>query len=180
MILWTNLRQAWFGWLDIVRLRDSWQTRFGLSYNGLAKALVTFFLFAFAAIAIGSAQAGITTWAGLIDNLMVQALGVIALVIGIMATKLAVNSDVPLLRVLVPGIYGLVFYLIAGSILAAISVDTVAVALLGLVFLLYSLGRVAGGWTLGVSLAFGVLSVVLLVAMPMTLYILRTPAASPI
>ncbi|HTM77333.1 MAG TPA: hypothetical protein VL133_06865, partial [Devosia sp.] len=117
---------------------------------------------------------------GLIANVMVQALGLLALLIGIVVTKLAVKSDVPVLRVLVPGVYGMVFYLVAGSVLAAISIETVAIVLLGLVFLLYSLGRVAGGWTLGVSLAFGVLTVVLLVGMPLTLYMLGTPSGSPI
>ena len=180
MKLWAALRQAWLGWVDIVRLRPDWDEHFGLSFGALAKALVIFFLFAFLAIAMGSIQGGMPSLPGLTENLLVQALGLLALLIGIVATKLAVKSDVPVLRVLVPGIYGLVFYLVAGSILASISIETMAIVLLGLVFLLYSLGRAAGGWTLGVSLAFAVLTVLLLVGMPLTLYMLGTPAGSPI
>ncbi|HTN61490.1 MAG TPA: hypothetical protein VL147_08005 [Devosia sp.] len=180
MKLWAALQAAFLGWVDIVRQRAGWEARFDVSLSGLSKALVIFFLFAFIAIAIGSLQGGMPSPAGLVANLMVQALGVLALLIGIAVTKVAVKSDVPVLRVLVPGVYGLVFYLVAGSILAAISVETMTIVLLGLIFLLYSLGRMAGGWTLGVSLAFGVLSVVLLVGMPLTLYMLGTPSGSPI
>ncbi|MET3898761.1 hypothetical protein ABIB57_002713 [Devosia sp. UYZn731] len=180
MKLWAALRDAWLGWVDIVRLRPGWQDRFGFSFGALAKALVIFFLFAFLAIAMGSVQGGMPSLPGLLANLLVQSLGLVALLIGIVVTKLAVKSDVPLLRVLVPGIYGMVFYLVAGSVLAAISIETVPIVLLGLVFLLYSLGRAAGTWSIGVALAFAVLTVVLLVGMPLTLYMLNNPAASPI
>ena len=180
MKLWGALCEAWLGWFDIVRLRAGWEEHFGFSFGALAKALVIFFLFAFLAIAVGSVQGGMPSLPGLTANLLVQSLGIVAILIGIAVTKLAVKSDVAVLRVLVPGIYGMVFYLVAGSILATISIETVAIVLLGLVFLLYSLGRAAGGWTLGVSLAFAVLTVLLLVGMPLTLYMLGTPAGSPI
>lgn len=179
MKLWAAVVDAAMGWIDIVRGRDGWQERFGFSAGSVAKALVIFFFFAFLAIAVGSIQTGMPSLAGLVTNLLVQALGLVALVIGIVVTKLAVRSDAPILRLLVPGIYGMVFYLVAGSVLAAISIETVAIVLLGLVFLLYSLGRAAGPWTLGVSLAFAVLTVVLLVGMPLTLYMLTNPAGSP-
>lgn len=143
MKLWAALRDAWLGWVDIVRLRPGWQDRFGFSFGALAKALVIFFLFAFLAIAMGSVQGGMPSLPGLLANLLVQSLGLVALLIGIVVTKLAVKSEVPLRRVLVPGIYGMVFYLVAGSVLAAISIETVPIVLLGLVFLLYSLGRAA-------------------------------------
>ncbi len=179
MKLWAALRDAGLGWIDIVRGREGWQARFGFSLGALAKALVIFFLFAFLAIAIGSTQGGMPSLPGLVANLLVQALGLVALLIGIVVTKLAVKSDAPLMELLVPGVYGLVFYLVAGSILAAISIETLAIVLLGLVFLLYSLGRAAGAWSIGVALAFAVLTVVLLVGMPLTLYMLTNPAASP-
>ncbi|WP_375450112.1 hypothetical protein [uncultured Devosia sp.] len=178
MKLWAALQQAWLGWVDIVRGREGWQTQFGFSVGALAKALVIFVLFAFLAIVVASIQTGMPSVPGLLTNLVVQGLGVLALVISIVVTKLAVKSAIPVLVVLVPGVYGLVFYLVVGSILAAISIETVAIALLGLVFLLYRLGRAAGNWTLGVSLAFSVLTVVLLVGMPLTLYMLGTPAAA--
>ena len=180
MKLWGALRDAWLGWVDIVRLRPGWQERFGFSFGALAKALVIFFLFAFLAIAMGSVQGGMPSLPGLLTNLLVQSLGLVALLIGIVVTRLAVKSKVPMLRVLVPGIYGMVFYLVAGSVLAAISIETVPIVLLGLVFLLYSLGRAAGAWSIGVALAFAVLTVVLLVGMPLTLYMLNNPAGSPI
>jgi hypothetical protein len=179
MKLWAALRDAFLGWVDIVRLRPGWENRFAFSYGALAKALVIFFLFAFLAIAMGSVQVGMPSLNGLVTNLLVQAMGLLALLLGVVVTRLAVKSDVPMLRVLVPGIYGMMLYLIAGSILAAVSTETVPLVLLGLVFMLYSLGRAAGLWSIGVSIAFAVLTIVLLVGMPLTLYMLTYSSGSP-
>ena len=46
---------------------------------------------------------------------------------------------------------------------------------LGLLYMFYRLGRAASGWTIGVSAAFAVLTVLLLVGTPIALYIMPAP-----
>ena len=57
----------------------------------------------------------------------------------------------------------------------------VMLAWLGLAYMLYQLARAAAAWTVTISAGFAVLTVVLLVAMRLALYMLSTTAAgSPI
>ena len=185
MKLWAALRDAWLGWVDIVRGREGWREHFGFSAGALAKALVIFFFCAFLAIALGAIQQGMPGLGGLVQSLIVQVVFVLGLVLATLITNYAVKSDARLLEVLVPGTYGLTLFLLTGSILAAFSNEIALIASLGLVLLLYRLGRVVGQWTIGVSLAFAVATVllsmgILLVIQPLTLYMLNNPAGSPI
>jgi hypothetical protein len=176
MKLWAALTSAGQGWLDILRGREGWQSHFALSAGGLVSALAIYFFFAFLAIAFGSISGGMPGLVGVLLGLLVQALSVVALLIGIISAKIAVKSPVPLLALLVPGVYALVFYLLAGTILASVSTDLVALALLLVLLLFYRLGQIAGVWSIGVALAFAVFTTLLLVAMPLTLYMLTQPA----
>lgn len=180
MKLWAALAGAVRGWADIIRGRDGWQSHFALSAGGLAAALAIYFLCAFLAIALGSMSGGMPGIIGVLMGLLVQALSVLALLVGLISAKVAVKSDAPMLTLLVPGVYALIFYVLAGTIMASIAIDLVLVALLLVAALLYRLGQIAGGWTIGVSLAFAVFTTVLLVAMPLTLYMLTTHGNSPI
>lgn len=180
MKLWAALRDAVQGWAEIIQGRGSWREQFSFSAAGLVTALFIFFFFAFLAIAFGSMGTGMPAIIGVLIALAVQGLAVLALVIGVVLAKMVLKSDAPVMGFLVPGVYALVFYLILGSILAALGGSMIVLALLAIGGMFFRLGRMAGGWTIGVSAAFAVFTVVLLVAMPLTLYMLSNPAGSPI
>jgi len=179
MKLWAALRDATRGWSAIVAGRGNWRDFFSLTAPGLVTALFIYFFIAFLAIAIGSIENGMPAIVGVLIELAVQGLSVLALLVAVLLTRAALKSQAEIIAFMVPGIYALVFYLVAGTILAAIGLIMLTLAFAGLGYLLFRLARMAGGWTIGVSVAFAVFTIVLLVGMPMTLYMLSSPAASP-
>jgi hypothetical protein len=179
MKTWTIMRDAMEGWRGILRGEPGWEAYFRLSRAGLVTALVLFYIFAFFAVVLASLQVGVPTLAGFIDIMLVQSLWLVALVIGIFGTRYAVRTDPPVLSLLVPGIFALIAYLIFGTAISVIAGPLLPVLWIALAFVLFRLGRVAGQWTPGVSAAFAVLTVVLLVGLPMTLYMLSSASLSP-
>lgn len=180
MKLWVALRDASRGWAAIILRRQDWRERFRLSGAGLATALLIYFFLGFLAIAFGPIGTGTPDLAVVIVGLIVQGLSIAALAIAVYLTRMALKSNAHVLGFIVPGIYALIFFLVAGSILAIIGSAMIVLALLALAYLLYRLARMAGEWSIGVSVAFAVFTVVLLVGMPPTLYMLSNPAGSPI
>jgi hypothetical protein len=169
------LRQAVYGWIMILRNEAGWEQRFRLSAAGLATSLVLFYLFAFLAVVLASLDVGVPTLMGLFSIMLYQSLWLAALLIGIFGTRFAVRDQGPALPLLVPGVYALIFYLILGSLVSLALPFLLPILWLGLVYMLFRLGRVAGGWTIGVSAAFAVLTVLLLVGTPLALYIMPAP-----
>jgi hypothetical protein len=175
MKLFSVIKQVLAGWLMILRGETGWQDRFRLSAPGLATALALFYVFAFLAVVLASMQVGVPTVQGFVDIMLIQSLWLVALVIGIFGTRAAVKSAAPILPILIPGIYALIAYLVLGSLLSMLFGMLLPLLWIGLLILFFRLGRVAGGWSNGVSAAFAVLTVVLLVGLPMTLYMLIAP-----
>ena len=81
---------------------------------------------------------------------------------------------------LIPGIYALTAFLLVEGFLALFGGPIVMMSWLVIGYLLYRLARVSAGWNLGVAAGFAVLTVLLLVAMRVALYMLTSPAGSPI
>jgi len=172
------LRQSVYGWIMILRNEAGWQARFRFTVAGLITALVLFYLFAFLAVVLTSLEMGVPTPQGLFDIMLIQSLWLLALVVGIYGTRLALRETVPILPLLVPGIYALIYYLILGTLISLILGMLLPLLWVGLGWLLFCLGRRAGNWTLGVAAAFAVLTVVLLVGTPLTLYMLTAPLSA--
>jgi len=172
------LRQSVYGWIMILRNEAGWQERFRLTMPGLATGLVLFYLFAFLAVVLASLEMGVPTLQGLFDIMLIQSIWLLALVVGIYGTRFALREDVPVLPLLVPGIYALIYYLILGTLISLILGMLLPLLWVGLGWLLFCLGRRAGNWTLGVAAAFAVLTVVLLVGTPLTLYMLTAPVSA--
>lgn len=179
MKIWAALTAAFAGWVAIIRGEADWQKHFSISAAGLTTALVLFLFFALLSIALASASVGMPSLFGLIIAVLVQSLSILALLIGIHITRKMVPGDVPVMTLLVPGIYALIAYLVAGTILSLIAGPALVLLWIGLAFLLFCLGWRAGGWNIGVSAAFAVLTMVLLVGMPVTLYMVLGPVAAP-
>lgn len=173
------LKEALAGWIALVRGEDDWIRHFAISAAGLTTALVLFLFFALLSIAMATADVGIPSLMGLVIAVLVQSLSILALLIGIHVTRRMVPSAAQVMTMLVPGIYALIAYLIMGTILSLIAGPVLILLWVGLAFLLFHLGWRAGGWNIGVSAAFAVLTMVLLVGMPVTLYMVLGPVAAP-
>lgn len=175
MTIFSALRQSIYGWMMILRGEAGWAEHFRLTLPGAATALVLFYLFAFLAVVLGSLNYGVPTPGGLVATLALQSLFLLALVIGTFGTRYAVRDRGPVLPVLVPGLYALVFYVVLGALLSLTIAFLLPLLWLGLVYMLFRLGRMAGGWTIGVSAAFALLTVLLLAGTPIALYIMPAP-----
>lgn len=169
------LRQSIYGWIMILRGEAGWAERFRFTPSGLVTALVLFYLFAFLAVVLASLDVGVPTLQGFGDIMVIQSLWLVALVVGLVGTRFAVRDQGPVLPVLVPGVYALVYYLVLGALVSLAIGFLLPLLWLGLVYMLYRLGRLGGGWTVGVSAAFAALTVLLLVGTPIALYMLTAP-----
>ncbi|MBD8065683.1 hypothetical protein IC608_09370 [Devosia sp. PTR5] len=173
------LREAVAGWVGIVRGDPTWADHFHRTPAGLSSAIALFAVLAFLAIALASLGVGVPALWGFVAAMLVQALSLVALFAATYGTRLAVPSGRPVLDTLVPGVYALIFYLVAGIALSMFGGPLLILLWLGLVILLFRLGRAAAGWPIGVAAAFAVLTLVLLVGMPLILYMLTGPVAAP-
>lgn len=177
MKLWAILTNAVTGWLMIVRGETGWRERFTLTAAGLVTALLVFSFMAFLAVAFASMSIGMPSPIGVLIAMFVLALPVTALVVALLGTRIMLKSEEPMLPVLVPGIYALTAFLLAEAVLAMIGGPVVMLAWLGQGYLVYRLARSATTWNVGISAAFAVLSVVLLVVLRLGLYMLSNAAA---
>lgn len=179
MKIWAALTEALAGWIALIRGDIDWARHFTISAAGLATALVLFLFFALLSVALASANVGMPSLFGLVIAILVQSLSIVALLGGIFATRKMVPAKAGVMTLLVPGIYALIAYLVAGTILSLIAGPVLILLWVGLAFLLFCLGWRAGGWNIGVAAAFAVLTMVLLVGMPVTLYMVLGPVAAP-
>lgn len=169
------LRQSVYGWIMILRNEALWRERFRFTSAGLVTALVLFYLFAFLAVVLASLDVGVPTLTGLFGIMLYQSLWLAALLMGIYGTRFVLRVEGPALPILVPGIYALTYYLVVGALISLAIGFLLPLLWLGLLYMLFRLGRMAGGWTIGVSAAFAVLTVLLLVGTPIALYMLTAP-----
>lgn len=181
MKIWAALRNAVAGWVMLLRGEDGWRERFAFTPAGLVTALIIFIFTTFLAVAITSISIGMPSLIGVVAAMFVLALPLTSLVVVLLGTRMTLKSDEPVLDVMVPASYALTAFLVAEGLLALVGGPVVMLAWLGLGYMLYRLTRVATTWNVAISAGFAVLTVVLLVAMRLALYMLSTTAAgSPI
>ncbi|HEV7346361.1 MAG TPA: hypothetical protein VGN60_12100 [Devosia sp.] len=174
MKIWAAVSNAVAGWSMILRGEAGWRERFALSRSGLTTAVVIFIFATFVAVAIASMSVGLPSVFGLVAAMFALALPLTSLVVVLLATRMAINSTDPTLDVMVPGTYALVAFLFVEGALAVLGGPVVMLAWIGLGYMLYRLARAATSWTAGISAGFAVLTVLLLVAMRMALYMISS------
>lgn len=180
MKIWSALSNAVAGWVMLLRNEPDWRQRFAITAPGLTTALTIFIFVIFLAVAITSVGIGMPSLFGIIAAMFALALPLTALIVVLLGTRMAINGTDPVLDVLVPGTYLLTAFLVAEGLLAMIGGPVVMLAWIGLGYALYVLARAATSWNLYLSIGFAVLTVVLLVAMRLALYMLSSlpvPAA---
>jgi hypothetical protein len=178
--LWSAVSGAVLGWRAILRGDDTWRSHFRLTGAGFATALVIFLFVAFLIVAMASASFGMPHFIGVLAAMLVLAIPLIALELSLLATRALLRSDQPLLPILVPGLYAATAFLLIEGLLAMIGGPIVMLSWAAFGYLVYRLARAATGWNLGVSAGFAVLTVLLLVALRVSLYMLTNPPGSPI
>ncbi|HEY8576074.1 MAG TPA: hypothetical protein VIL88_07025 [Devosia sp.] len=176
MKLWSAVSNAAFGWAMILRGEPGWRDRFTLTPAGVATALIVFALVAFVAVAIAAMGIGMPSLPGVLAAILVLAVPILALWLALVFTRKLLKQGTPFLPILVPGVYALTAFLLVEGFLAMIGGPIVMLAWAGMGYLVYCLARRATEWNTGIAAAFSVLSVVLLVALRMALYMLSTLA----
>jgi hypothetical protein len=176
MTIWSALSKAYTGWMMILRGEPGWRAQFSLTWPGLVTSLAIFLFCAFLAIAAASTYQGMPGLVGVMDALLAQALWIVAVWISVRLNARILKSDISTRAMMIPAIYLLIFYLLAGAIINLIMPLAVLVLTAGLAYPFYRLGRVVADWPVANALIFAVLTVVLLVGIPLTLYILSNPS----
>lgn len=176
MKLWAAVSNAWAGWRMILQGEPGWRERFSLTLPGLVTAIVIFLFCAFLAVAVASTYQGMPDVFGVMDALLAQALWIVAVLISVVLNARILKSEIRLLDMMIPSIYLMVGYLLAGSVVNLIMPLAVLVLTASLTYPFYRLGRVVAGWRAANALVFAVLTVVLLVGIPLALYMLSNPA----
>ncbi|MBU1307324.1 MAG: hypothetical protein KKF33_17620 [Alphaproteobacteria bacterium] len=180
MKIWSILSRAIAGWQAILRGEPDWRSHFTISIAGLVTALLLFAFIAFIAVALTSMSVGMPGLFGVAAAMAALALPIAAFLMMLMGTRRMMQDTQPLLPVLVPGLYALNAFLLVEGVLALSGSPLVMLAWIGLAYLLYRLMRVALGWHVAIAASSAVLTIVLLVAMRMALYMVSNSAASPI
>ena len=176
MKIWNAMTDAAAGWMMILRSEPGWRERFSLSTPGLLTALAIYAFVTFLAVALASTSIGMPSFPGILAAMFVLALPVISLVLTVLGTRNLLKSQEQIYPILVPGLYALTAFLVAEGVLAMIGGPVVTLAWVAVGYLLYRLVRAATQWNVGVAAGFAVLTVVLLVAIRMALYMLSNPA----
>ena len=176
----TAISNAARGWVLLLRGRDGWRDYFKLSASGLATALVLFIFITFLAVVMVAIGTDIPGLFGIVASMVALSLPLIAMALVLAGTRSAMRVTVPTYDMLVPGTYLLMAFVVVEGVLASlIGGPIVLLSWLVLGYLLYRLARAATDWHAGISIGFAVLTVLLLVAMRLALYMLSSTPASP-
>lgn len=174
MKLWSVLRDAGSGWIMLLRGETGWREHFRRTPAGLTTALAAFVFTTFMAVAITSVSIGLASLFGVIAGMFALALPLISLVVVLLGTRMALKSTEPVLDVMVPATYALTVFVLVEGLLAILGGPVVMLAWLGLGYLLYRLIRAATTWNAAIAVGVAVLTVLLLVAMRLALYMLSS------
>jgi hypothetical protein len=176
-----GVQSAISGWFDIFARRQEWQKHFDLSLAGLVNALEVYGFVALACIFAGqAASSGLPSPVTLIVRLLILSLPLVSLTASVYLTRAILRFTAPPMALIVPAIYALAAYLIAGTVLnlAGPAFPPLMLVLVGA--MLYCEARIVANLSLTNGVAFALLTLVLLVALPASLYMLAAPGAGTI
>lgn len=173
----THLGDAAIGWLDLVGGRSP-GTRFRANRSGLIVA-IGYYVVAVLLVLFVQAQTQFSTLPTIdqaVISLLFNAIPLLVVYLIAFITVRLLKPAAGLLDILVPATYGLTLIIAVGLPLSLFSGNQVSAALHGLYgYMLYRLARETGKFNIGSSIAYAGLSVLLLVAVPVALYMLMIP-----
>jgi len=174
----TEIRNAVIGWLDLLGGRPDAAARFNGTRSGLFTMLGVYLLLVvitrtIQVVALFGQPPGL---ADLLVTLVVNSLPLLGIYLVILGTVRFLQPQVTLLELMVPAGYALSLVLAIGLPLTLFAGNIFSAAMQGVMgYMLYRLARGIGKFPIGISAAFAILTVMLLVAIPMALYMLVQP-----
>lgn len=166
-----ELWRAVLGWLDLLTARPDAGEKFTLTRAGLVNAAGFYIAAVLAVLVIEVSLSGFPGWGAVALSLAVNIARLAGIWLVAWLTVRAMGGS--LLGIVVPATYAMGFVLALALPLAYLAGSNVTVALLGVrAFLFYRAARQLGGLGLGISVAFGILCIVVLAAIPLGLYML--------
>ena len=178
MTMWRALGDAVAGWVLILRGDAGWRERFRFSAPAVVNALVVVLFIAFLGVALGSTSVGMPSVLEVVVTMAALALPALALLVTLVLTRNMLRSPVPLLPIMVPGLYLVAAFILLEGALAMIAGPLALLSWLVLAWFVFRLARVATDWNAGVVAAFAVLTVAMLVAMRLGLYMVNAAASA--
>ena len=173
-----DVRNAAIGWVDLIGARETGAARFNASRQGLVTAIVAYLLLVLFTSIVQSVSVFGTfpSYDKLFVDLVLNALPLLVIFAVVAITVRFMRPAAGYYAMLVPAGWALVFLLAIGLPLSLFFGSTFSSALQGILgYMLYRLARDIGKFSIGVSIGFAVLSIVLLVAIPVGLYMLLVP-----
>lgn len=168
------------GWVEIITGRDTAVMRFDSSRFGLLTAISFYLLVVLLTLALQTVQFGPPAPMILTIGLLIQALPVLAVSIVTPFTFFTLRLPGHPRELLVPVIY-LLGFLFLIRLFASYFDMQANIAILGLLgFFLFRAARIVTSMKVMPAIAYAVLNIVLLVAMPLALYMLLAPGPGPI
>lgn len=178
MTTFTELRDAIVGWYLMLTARPDGAERFNLTRYGLGNAL---FFYLLALILTLGVQGLFTGMPGMYDvyvSVAVNALPLVGLAGAIIVTISLLRLELTFNTLAVPAVYAMTFVLVLQLPLSLWTGGLFSNAILGiLAYMFFREARDVGKMSIGVSIAFAVLALLMLVALPAGLYMLLVPAA---
>lgn len=172
-----EVKQAAIGWLDIIANRAGGAERFNTSSRGLGAAVAFYFLMVLFTLLVQGVSISFPSYDRIFFSLVVNGLPLVGVALVILATVRLLRVDMPVNALLVPATYALGFLLLIGLPLSLFFGNIFANAMLGaLGYMLYRAARDIAKLNIGISIAFAVLAIAVLVALPIGLYMLTVPA----
>jgi hypothetical protein len=180
MTTFTEFRDAVVGWYEMLTARSEGARRFNSTRYGLGNALFFYLLTIIVTLGVQGLMRGLPGLYDVYVSVAVNALPLVGVAFAILLTIAALRLELTFTTLAVPAVYAMTFVLLLQLPLSLWTGDLLSNAILGiLAYMFYREGRDVGKMSIGISIAFAALSIVMLVALPAALYMLVVPAAPP-
>jgi hypothetical protein len=180
MTVFTELRDALIGWYEMLTARPEGAKRFSFTRQGLGNALFFYLVMIIVTLGVQGLMRGLPGFYDVYIGVAVNALPLLGLAFAILLTIAALRLNLTFTALAVPAVYAMTFVLLIRLPLSLWPGSLLSYAILGLLaYLFYREGRDVGKMSIGVSIAFAALSIVMLVVPQEALYMLLLPAAPP-
>lgn len=168
------------GWVELLSGRPAGVECFNRTRAGVASALIVYALMIALTLAIQGIRSGVLTTLQALFSVAANALPLAGVAVVIVASIGALRLSATFADLFVPATYAMAFVLAAGLPVSLFLPEFYSnFLLLLLAFMFYREARIAGKMSVGLSVAFAALSIVVLVGLPFGLYMLTVTAAPP-
>jgi hypothetical protein len=176
----TDLSSSIRGWSEIVAGKADAVRHFRLRGSGPVIAFAWLLVAILLSVAVQSAAIGVMpSGPQLLLGLFGQAVTVAVLGVATAQTLHFLKLDVPLNTLFIPMVYALAYMFVVSVPLTLLGQATGLLAIIAVGVLIFRGAVVLGGMRLGVSIAFAIVCVIVLVVVPNALYILFLQIPSP-